>query len=667
MLVFFFELCNLLLNKNHSLNIPIKMFNQLTKMRLAHKIILIIVITVTVIISALFYTLGIHFDNQIETHLLKTARSIYTNIVLIRQWVSDHEGIFILKRNGEKANPFLPHPELVTTDGDTLMLRNPAMVTRELSELSTEMGDQVRFHLTSLRYLNPGNKPDAFEKQALLFFQDSLNTEQQIEFYQTETINNKDYFRYFAPLYTEQSCLSCHSKQGYEVGDLRGGISILIPIDEHRKAKKTHLLFFGLTGLVAILALSIPMYFAIKRSVIKPLGEIEQAARHIESGDYDFELNWENNDEIGNLATSFDKMRRRIKEYTTQLKDSENKYRQLSEYSFDAVVIINNQHKIIYANSKFLHMTGCSDSEIGQLDFRDIIIDGKKQQLSTIGNDDMAEHYESLLSTSDNLEIPVEIYKIKGFSLGDEQDLTFVYIRDLSERKKIEAYSIQTEKMFALGQISAGIAHEIRNPIFAINNNLGYLKNKYYSDEEFQELYPEFKQSIERIQNLVSAILDYARPHEMSLRDVDIRKVVERSLILVEKQLEKSSIRIITEFEHNNKKIRADSHKLEQVFVNLFLNAFQAMPVKGILTIRTRDEGTHLAVEIEDTGKGIPHEDLKRVFDPFYTKTANGTGLGMSIVQRILDQHNAHYWIKSEVGLGTIFHILFHYGQEQRS
>ena len=643
------------------------MFGKLTKMRLAHKIILIIVVNVTVIISALFYTLGIHFDNQIETHLLKTARSIYNNIVLIRKWVSDHEGIFILKRTGEKPNPFLPHPLLVTMHGDTMMLRNPAMVTRELSELSMEMGDQVQFHLTSLKYLNPGNKPDEFEQQALIFFQDSVSENQHFEFYQTETINNKDYFRYFAPLYTELSCLSCHSKQGYELGDLRGGISILLPIDEHKRAKKNHLLFFGLTGLVAILALSIPMYFSIKRSVIKPLGDIEQAARHIESGNYDFELKWYGTDEIGRLAASFDKMRHQVKEYTSQLKESENKYRQLSEYSFDAVAIVNSEHKIIYVNSKFLHLTGYSEQEIGPLDFRDIVIDGKKQPFSTAESDGKAEHYETFLATRDGLEIPVEIYKIKGFSLGNEQNLAFVYIRDLSERKKIEAYSIQTEKMFALGRISAGIAHEIRNPIFAINNNLEYLRKKYQQDEEFQELYPECKQSVERIQKIISAILDFARPHELSFEDVDIQKVIGRSLVLVEKQLEKSSIRIETEFNHNNKIIKADPHKLEQVFVNLFLNAFQAMPFRGVLTIRTQDEDGHLAVEIEDTGQGIPHEDLKRVFDPFYTKTPDGTGLGMSIVQRILDQHNAHYWIKSEVGLGTIFHILFHYEKDKRS
>ena len=629
-------------------------------MRLANKVILIIVITVTVTISVLFYTLGVHFDNQIENHLLTTARSIYNNIVLIRKWVSDHEGVFILKRSGEQPNRFLPHPELITIDGDTLMLRNPAMVTRELSELSTTMGDQVHFHLTSLKYLNPGNKPDQFEKQALLFFQDSTKSQQKHEFYQTEIVGKKEYFRFFAPLYTDQSCLSCHSRQGYELGDLRGGISILLPIDEHRKAKKTHMLFFTLTGVLAIIAMSIPMFIAIKRSVIKPLGEIEQVARHIESGDYDFQLKWNSSDEIGSLASSIDKMRRQIRDYTSQLKESENKYRQLSECSFDAVAIINSSSTIIYANNKFLHLTGCESREIGKIDLRKFLSNEKKQNLSTHNTDEEAEHYETVLLSRDQLEIPVEIYQIRGFSLGEEQDLSFVYIRDLSERKKIEAYSIQTEKMFALGQISAGIAHEIRNPIFAINNNLEYLKSRYQSDEMFKELYPECKQSIERIQNLVSGILDFARPHELSFKLVDIRHIIERSLVLLEKQLEKSAIRIIKEFHHDHSPIKADPHKLEQVFVNLFLNAFQAMASKGTLTIRTRDEDKHLAVEVEDTGKGIPHEDLKRVFDPFYTKSANGTGLGMAIVQRILDQHNAHYWIKSEVGLGTVFYILFH-------
>jgi len=236
-------------------------------------------------------------------------------------------------------------------------------------------------------------------------------------------------------------------------------------------------------------------------------------------------------------------------------------------------------------------------------------------------------------------------------------------MRDLSERKKVEQYSIQTEKMFALGQLSSGIAHEIRNPLFAINNNLDFLKQNFGQSDKFLEVYPEFRDGIDRIEKIVTAILDYARPHELSIEQVKINEIIEKNLVLVQKQFEKSAIKINTDYNHNTKPIEADPHQIEQVFINLFLNAFQAMSGAGLLNIRTQSSSEYLYFEIEDTGRGIPEEEIDRVFDPFYSKSPNGTGLGMAIIKRILNQHNAPFKLISKVGLGTTFKISFPYSQ----
>lgn len=632
-------------------------------MRLAHKVILIIIITVTSIIISMFYVIANHFDSQVEEHLLTTARAVYNNILMVRKWVSDKEGVFTVKQKNEKINPFLHHPELFTDRGDTLLLKNPALVTRELSKLSNSMGKEFTYHLSSLNYINPTNKPDAFEKEALLFFE--KQTENKKEFYHYENKDSSLFFRYFAPLYTEESCLSCHAKQGYKLGDVRGGISIMLPAEKHRQARKEHLIFFIIIALLAILFLSIPMFIAIKRSLIKPLNKITTSVQQIQEGDYNSKLEMGKNDEIGNLALAFDDMRKKIKEYTNQLIESEKKYRSLIENSIEAVSIVNSSGEIIECNSKLSHMTGYKLSEM-KLKYLDDLIDyqNKKVIQANSRENDSGEHFETILSTKSQLSIPVEINILKGFSLGTDKNLSFVYIRDLSERKKIEQYSLQTEKMFALGQISSGIAHEIRNPLFALKNNLDYLNSKFGKSESFKEIYPEIKSATERIENIVSAILDYARPHEMAFKDILIDNVINKSLMLVQKQFEKSAIKIETYYAHDHFLIEADPHKLEQVFINLFLNSFQAMSKAGILKIVTKVLNGHLKIQIEDTGTGIPAEDIKNIFDPFYSKSPNGTGLGMAIVQRILEQHNAHYWIKSEVGFGTTFNILFHQIQD---
>lgn len=629
-------------------------------MRLTLKIILIIGVTVSVIVSLVFWVINQQFERQVEKHLLTTARAVYDNIVIMRKWVSDKEGVFVIKTPQEQTNAFLPHPDLYTVLGDTLILKNPALVTRELSELSRTIGKEFSYHLASLNYINPVNQPDDFEKEALLFFEKNGNGEAVSEFFHFQQIDSSNYFRYFAPLYTGESCLTCHADQGYELGDLRGGISIILPTEQYRLARRSQIIFFSQTWIITAILLVTAIFFAIRYSVIRPLRAIEYSAERIQKGDYDHQLTLRSKDEIGHTAEAFENMRMTIKEYTGRLRASEAKYRDLIENSPEAVAIVDRNERIIECSSKLSRLTGYDDTTLKERHLNELLM---SEKTSPIGAKDpsgnMVKHFETMLETREKLHIPVEIYSIAGFSLEKNNDLTFVYIRDLTERKKVEKYALQTEKMFALGQISSGIAHEIRNPLFAMNNNLDYLKNRYGDSPDFQEIYPEFLDAVKRIEAIVSAILDYSRPHELSFRKISVEDVINQSLLLVQKQFEKSSIQIQTDFKAEKAEIIADPYKLEQVFLNLFLNAFQAMKEAGVLTVSTENQDSKLLISVKDTGQGIPKEELERVFDPFFSKSPNGTGLGMSIVQRILEQHKAIYRIESEVGYGTHFYILF--------
>ena len=633
-------------------------------MRLTIKVILIIAVTVTTIISGIFYIMAQHFEEQMQLQLLSTARSMYNNILIVRKWVSDKEGVFVKKKTGSESNPYLKHPELLTANGDTLVLRNPALVTRELSNLTALLGKNFSFHMASLRFLNPENTPDDFERSALLFFRDSLKENNASEFYRSEMIDGKQQFRYFAPLYTEESCLSCHAEHGYSLGDVRGGISIMISKEQFQEAKEKNKLLLLIAAIFTICILSALIYLALRYIVIKPLKLIENSTEKIREGHYDFSLYLKQKDEIGSLAFAFEEMRKKIKQTTEKLISDEAKYRSMINHSVEAVAIINDKGEIIEFNSKLINLTGFNEKDIKNVNLFDIINLDSTKAIKDEKKDGIIEaHFESTLSSTYGLKIPVEIYKIKGFTQKQNANLSLVYIRDLSERKKIEQYSIQTEKIFALGQISSGIAHEIRNPLFAITNNLDFLKQNYKDSEKFNEVYPEFKDGINRIEQIVSAILDYAKPHELSFEFVQIKAIIEKSLILVQKQFEKSAIKINTDYNHNSKPIEVDSHQIEQVFINLLLNAFQAMSGAGVLNIRTNSTSSYLIIEIEDTGKGIPKDEIDRVFDPFYSKSPNGTGLGMAIVQRILNQHNAPFNLDSKVGLGTTFTISFPYSR----
>ncbi len=634
-------------------------------MKLSTKVILIIGSLVTALISILFVLLILRINNQNIENMLSTARSIYKNILITRKWVSDFDGVFVYKKPGTEPNPYLPHPDLITETGDTLFLKNPALVTRELSELSTLLGGDFSYHLASEKNINPLNAPDEFEIDALRSFND-FTLDSENEYYQIEEIDGNHYFRYFSPLYIDYSCLNCHSGQGYEYGDLRGGISVLLSIDSYLADRKSNLIFLIIFSFLTIAIMSAFIFGALQKIVITPLKLIEDSTHAMRDGNYESKLKVSSNDEIGSLAKAFNIMSTKIQNSTQNLKLSESKYRNLINHSIESIAIINHNGKIIEFNAKMSHLTGYGESELKKKNFFKIIdLKNKKDIQKSPKIKDVTsetEHFETILLTKDNFEIAIEVYRIKEFSFDQKHKLSIVYIRDLSERKQIEKYSIQAEKMYALGQLSSSIAHEIRNPLFALNNNLEYINQNKNKDISFKEIYPELKTSVERIHKTVSTILDFAKPHKTKFRDLSIDDIINGSLALVKKQFANSAINIDKQLKKNIKPIKGDPHQLEQVFLNLFLNSFQAMDGQpGTVKISSIGDDKHLKIIISDTGKGIPKNELDRIFDPFYSTFPNGTGLGLAIVQRFLDQHNATYKVESEEFLGTTITMIFRY------
>ncbi len=182
--------------------------------------------------------LGMALRNRslIEEEMLNRGRMGFANIVLMRHWNANYGGVFVEKKPGMASNPYLEDPDITDMRGTVYTKKNPALMTRELSELlQREQG--YAFHITSLKPLNPGNRPDAEETQALQAFEQGVK-----ERAWTERIGNASYFRYMGPLRTEASCLACHAKQGYKVGDIRGGISVSFDVQELSGKLKANLL-----------------------------------------------------------------------------------------------------------------------------------------------------------------------------------------------------------------------------------------------------------------------------------------------------------------------------------------------------------------------------------------------------------------------------------------
>jgi PAS domain S-box-containing protein len=234
-------------------------------------------------------------------------------------------------------------------------------------------------------------------------------------------------------------------------------------------------------------------------------------------------------------------------------------------------------------------------------------------------------------------------------------DRFLVLQRDITEFKELENRYYESQKLAAVGQLSAGIAHEVRNPLSSIKMSLQILEKRMNPEGNDLKRFHIARKEVEHLEKLVSDILVFARPTEPDAHPADLNMCVESSLAMAERGVEEKSIRVQTRFDDRIPPVSFDAAMLQQAFLNIYLNAVDAMAEGGTLAIRTRLEEAkgEAIVEIEDNGNGIDEESLAHVFNPFFTTKKYGTGLGLSQVKKIIDQHRGSIEILSRRGEGT--------------
>ncbi|MDD2338179.1 MAG: ATP-binding protein, partial [Geobacteraceae bacterium] len=224
------------------------------------------------------------------------------------------------------------------------------------------------------------------------------------------------------------------------------------------------------------------------------------------------------------------------------------------------------------------------------------------------------------------------------------------------ELQKIQAEIVQTEKMSTLGYISAGMAHEIRNPLNSIGLYVQLLKGGL-DDPERYEFLEKIEMEVRRIDGILRKLMDAVKRPRYHLQQVSIPKVIDSLLELFQARAKMHGIRIERDYRATPPHILADATEIEQIFSNLFVNSIEEMVEGGVLTIMLEQKEDTVHIDVSDTGNGIPREDLQRIFDPFFTKKSSGTGLGLSVVLRIIRTYNGKIEVKSEVGKGTTFSV----------
>jgi two-component system sensor histidine kinase AtoS len=412
-------------------------------------------------------------------------------------------------------------------------------------------------------------------------------------------------------------------------------------------------LFIALFGMVAA------------RSFTQPISSLLDATRKLKRGEPDYRVEGLK-DEFSELAASFNDMALTLKDNMKAIEDSEARYRMLFESAADAIFIlgINDDRvgKILQANPAAAAMHGYSIEELLSMDIRDLLAPDALLGYSMRAEKILAGQWvrsEINHRKKDGTIFPVEI-EAGVFDVGMKRYILAVD-RDVSERKLAEEALQRAQQIRIAGELATGLAHEIKNPLAGIKLTIQMLLEEQCLSTEDRVVVKKVIDEIKRIELLIKGLLNFARPPQPQLAITDVNAVLETviSLVLHGQASLRDGIQIVKHLEEDLPPAFADPMQLHQIFMNLMLNAVDAMPEGGTITLRTafNRELNTVQIDISDTGAGFDKGVENQLFKPFFTTKAKGTGLGLAITKRLVEDHGGSIHLENNVDRGALVRI----------
>ncbi len=349
-----------------------------------------------------------------------------------------------------------------------------------------------------------------------------------------------------------------------------------------------------------------------------------------------------------------------------RIKESEEKFRLLFDRVFDSIFMIDLDGNLVDANQTGLSLLGYTREELIKLNVRDVHPPEDHAEAARVINDVLrtgtAHSDEIRLVTKTGNMVSMEV----GGGIFEVQGKRFIIgsFRDITERKRMREQQLHSEKLASVGSLVGGIAHELNNPLTAV---IGYAQLLTSSRKEDPDLAKKFKMiddSAQRCKRIIDNLLKFARQTKTALIKTHVNDIVDKSIELVNYDLQKKNISVVTEQEENLPVITADPYQVQQVLINLMQNARDAMLSvcnEGEIQISTFVRNQHVVIRLADNGPGIPSDIAKRIFDPFFTtkEVGKGTGLGLSVSYGIIIDHNGDLKLIETEGGGAVFEIVF--------
>ncbi|MGE5172518.1 MAG: PAS domain S-box protein [Betaproteobacteria bacterium] len=408
--------------------------------------------------------------------------------------------------------------------------------------------------------------------------------------------------------------------------------------------------------------------FMAIRGVTVPIQTLLDATRNLKAGNLEYRVEGLK-DEFGELGVGFNMMASSLKDQVKKIEESEKRYRLLFESAGDAIFVLEAEGKnagdIVAANQAAAAMHGYSHEELLKLNIRDIDTPDEAanmpDRIHSILNGEWIK-MEIQHVRKDGTVFPVVI-SAGLFEFSDHKYILAID-RDITERKQAEETLQRTEQLKATGELATGLAHEIKNPLAGIKASIEIFSKAPYLPGEDKGILVQVIGEIKRIELLIKDLLNFARPSRPRFEDTDVNAVLNTVANLVMQNPSRApdasqEISVVKDFDSHLPIITADPMQLKQVFMNLLLNAVDAMQDGGILGMKTRfDAVVHaVQVEISNTGREIDAALMNKIFQPFFTTKPKGTGMGLAISKRLIENHGGSIGIARNVRGGATFKI----------
>jgi len=461
-------------------------------------------------------------------------------------------------------------------------------------------------------------------------------------------------------------------------GTLLGGIKVTMSLQEIQailvRERNAFLATLAAITLILIVLISV----LIHRTVSQPLGQLTERISALASGRPIEDVTISGRDEVAQLSQAFNALGRSLEETRRRLVEQAEHAGNIIQSITDGIIGLDASGRIRTWNRAMADRYGVSESDVLGRNLFDAFPALEEEGLRTAVEGLLSGAQPTFLLRNFEHETRSRgrvVLNFRGSSVrratGDI-DGAVLAIEDVTDRVALAQEVQQAEKLAVVGQLAAGIAHQIGTPLNVISGSAEYLMMEWGEEKPRPQELDIIIAQTDRITKLIQQLLNFARPARMEFRSLDLSELLEGLLTLTEHQIAKEGISVKAEFGSDLPPILGDANQLEQAFLNIVINAWHAMPDGGRLTLAARavpaterhsrvGRAAQLGVEvvIADTGTGIAAEHMPKIFDPFFSTkgVGKGTGLGLAISRRIIEDHHGSIDVDSAVGRGTTFSI----------